>query len=204
MANKVITVNRQYGSGGLKISQMAAERLGIACYDNEILQDAIEHGDLQDSKHIKKFMESDEKKPNSAFGRLLDEGNENVSQQQLAEGIVFELQQQVIKNIAKNEDAIIVGRCGNFALKDEDVKLLSVYIVGSFDKRVETVMEREDLPKTQAKFRINVMDRRRSEYYYHFTKQTWNSYEGYQVVLNSDLLGVEGCVNAICSLYEGL
>lgn len=203
MAYRIITINRQSGSGGAYIGARVAEELGIICYNEQLIDMALEHGGLENALHAEQFRRGDEKKPNLAFYRLYDEGNENVTPALPAEDTVFDLQKQLITDIANKEDAIIVGRAGGWVLKDaEDVRLLTVYIVGSFDDRVERAMKNSKMTKAQAKHYVKKTDKQRKDFYQYTTKETWDDYTNYQVVLNSEQLGVEKCVDILCSIYR--
>ena len=204
MAHRIITISRQHGSWGDEVAALTAKKLGIKCYDKQLLDAALEYGDLNTSKHADRFRQSDEKKPNLAFYKLYDEGNKNVKNQLPIEDTVFELQQQIIKNIAQEEDAIIVGRCANWSLREEDVRLLTVFVTSPLETRVERVMEEKSLGRAQAKHYVKTKDRQRGEYYYYFTKEHWNGNDGYQLVLNSDTLGIEGCADVLCGAFEKL
>lgn len=203
MAHKIIAINRQSGSGGAYIGARVAEELGIVCYNEQLIDMALELGGLENALHAEQFRRGDERRPNLAFYRLYDEGNENVTPALPAEETVFELQKQLISDIAEKEDAVIVGRAGGWILKDdEDVRLLTVYIVGSFEDRVQRAMKNSKMTLGQAKRFVKKVDKQRGDFYYYVTKQSWEDYTNYQLVLNSELLGVEKCVDLLCNFYR--
>ena len=108
--HKVITINRQSGSGGAYIGAKAAEELGIICYDKQLIQMALGHSKMEYSEHADLFSSADEKRPNLAFYRRYSEGNlvdVNPSE------AMFELEQKFLLDTAENEDLIVVGRCAN-------------------------------------------------------------------------------------------
>lgn len=203
MAHRIIAINRQSGSGGAYIGARVAEELGIICYNKQLIEMALELGDLDVAPHAEHFRKGDEKRPNVAFYRLYDEGNEHVTPALPAEDTVFELQKKLITDIAHREDAVIVGRCGGWVLKDdEDVRMLTVFIVGSFEDRVNRAMKNSKMSLAQAKRYVQRIDKQRSDFYYYITKQSWDDYTNYQLVLNSEKLGLEKCVELICNYYE--
>lgn len=201
MTHKILAINRQSGSGGAYIGARVAERLGITCYNKELLDMALEHGGLHLAQHANVYKSADEKRPNLAFYRLYSEGNENVKAQLPASDAVFELQKKLILEISENEDAVIVGRCGNWVLKDEDVELLSVYIVAPTEYRVNRVMVNSEMTEHQAKRFIAKTDRQRADYYYYMTKRHWKGYENYDLIINVGALGEERCIEMLCNYY---
>lgn len=203
MAHRIITIGRQSGSGGAYIGARVAEELGIVCYNEQLIDMALQYGGLDKVGHADRFRQGDEKRPNLAFYRLYDEGNEKVTPALPAEDTVFELQKQLIENIAMREDAVIVGRAGSWILKDnEDVRVLSAFIVGSFEDRVNRAMKNSKMTLAQAKRFVKKTDKQRGDFYYYITKQSWEDYTNYQLVLNSEKLGVEKCVDLLCGFYK--
>ena len=199
---KIIAINRESGSGGAYIGARVAEELGIKCYHKELLDMAMELGDLENSKYADVFRAVDEKRPNLATFRMYEEGNLNVTKYMSASDTIFDLQKRLIQQIAENEDAVIIGRCGNWILQDEDVSMISVYIRAPLEDRIQRVMENSDLDEADAKRFIRKTDRRRSEYYYHNTKRHWSDFEHYDLVLNSASLGEDSCVALLCDSYR--
>ena len=148
------------------------------------------------------FRAVDEKRPNLATFRMYEEGNLNVTKYMSASDTIFDLQKRLILQIAENEDAVIIGRCGNWILQDEDVSMISVYIRAPLEDRIQRVMENSDLDEADAKRFIRKTDRRRSEYYYHNTKRHWSDFEHYDLILNSASLGEDSCVALLCDCYR--
>ena len=200
MSHKIITINRQSGSGGALIGAKAAEELGIICYDKQLIQLSLDHAKMEYSEHADIFSEADEKRPNLAFYRRYSEGDlvdVNPSE------AMFELEKKFLLDTAKNEDAIVVGRCGNYIFQDvEDVSLLSVCIVGSEEYRIKRVMEESGMSENKAERFVNKTDQQRADYYYYITKQPWKEVESYQLVLNSEKLGIDNCVKMLFACYR--
>ena len=105
MAHKIIAISRQFGSGGREIGMLVARRLGIKCYDKELIDMAAEHGDLE----YKRLHKVDEKNESPWYTDVVYDGNHNVAKGKPASFVLFDLESAVIKNIARNEDAVIVG-----------------------------------------------------------------------------------------------
>ena len=97
---------------------------------------------------------------------------------------------------------MIVGRCADFILKDDDVDILSVFITAPLADRITREMDVDDMNETQARKFIRKMDMRRKSYYNYFTKGDWGKKNTYDLILNSSKLGVEGTVDILCSLYR--
>ena len=171
MRHKIICIDRMCGSGGKEIGRLVSKKLGIGFHDSNLLELAKEHGGITSSS----LDDSDEKATNPFYYKLIYEGNENVKQEQPATEMLFHLQSAVIQQIAKEEDSVIVGRCADFILKDDDVDILSVFITAPLADRITREMDVDDMNETQAKKFIRKMDMRRKNYYNYFTKGDWGN-----------------------------
>lgn len=200
MSHRIICIDRACGSGGKVIGQMTAQKLGIGFYDSNLLNLAKERGGIS-SKSLDK---SDEKATNPFYYKLLYEGNENVKQERPATEMLFQLQSDVIKQIAMQEDCVIVGRCADFILKDMDVKTLSIFISSPLSQRIIREMEVDHLSRSKAKVFIRKTNKRRSSYYNYFSKGEWGKKNTYDLILNSSKLGLEGASDALCALYQSI
>lgn len=198
MKHKVICIGRSSGSGGSVIAHKVAERLNIGYYDKNLLDLAKEHGGITS----KSLDNSDEKATNPFYYKLLYEGNENVISERPATEMLQQLQGDVLKNLAKSEDYVVVGRCADFVLKDEDVDLLTIFVTAPMDFRISHIMEVRNLSKSQAQSFINKTDKKRSSYYSFFTKGNWGKKDTYDMTINSAHLGLDGTADLICSIYE--
>ena len=198
MRHKIICIDRMCGSGGKEIGRLVSKKLGIGFHDSNLLELAKEHGGITSSS----LDDSDEKATNPFYYKLIYEGNENVKQEQPATEMLFHLQSAVIQQIAKEEDSVIVVRCADFILKDDDVDIISVFITAPLADRIAREMDVDDMNETQAKKFIRKMDMRRKSYYNYFTKGDWGKKNTYDLILNSSKLGVEGTVDILCSLYR--
>lgn len=201
MAHKVICINRRCGSGGHIIGETVANRLGIKYYDKNLIDMALEYGGLSDSKEYQK---ADEKATNSAFYRLQYEGNDKVEKGKPATETLFQLQRDLMREITQKEDCVIVGRCADYILEPDKVDFLSVFVTASFEYRVKHMMETDHLNKRQAIVQTKKIDKRRENYYYHFTKREWKDAKHYDILLNSESLGFEKCTRLLCDCYHNL
>ena len=193
--DRIITIGRQYGSGGLEIGKRLAERLGIPCYDKEILELAAKKSGLSEN-----VIKSYDEKPRSliftaatdpyAFGLLgagIDESVENKA---------INASMRAIWEIEKGGPCVIVGRAADYFLKDSD-SALKVFVYASMDARIQTVMERDGLPEDKAKKRIQQIDKKRAAYYNFYTMKQWGDMTSYDICIDSSRNGYDGCVDII-------
>ena len=197
MDRVVITIARQYGSGGKTIGKMLAADLGIKAYSREILKLASEDSGINE----RLFNQVDEKlKSTSLFGimkraykgELIPPESEDFTYNQN----LFNYQAKVIKELAETESCVIIGRCGDYVLKGNP-RVVSVFVHASPEYCLKQAIERgAHAGKDVEKF-IQRTDKYRAEYYHYYTGQEWNDARNYDLCLNSERLGFEGCVEAI-------
>lgn len=201
MAKKlIITIARQYGSGGREIGGKIAEALGIPLYDKEIIKDAANEGDL----HIEVAKKVDETAANSLLYTLAM--GSNVLGSSMAFGYkmplndkLFILQSDVIKRYAGEGSCVIIGRCADYVLREES-DLLRVFIYGDLEHRKARVAARHpELKSAQIVDAISKTDKRRSSYYNFYTGNKWGKYDNYDLAINSSTLGIDGAANLIVS-----
>lgn len=197
MEKVIITIARQYGSGGKTIGQMLAKDMGIPFYSREILRMASDDSGIREEL----FNKADEKlRSNPLFGTskkiysgglISPEKGDFVSDENL-----FNYQAKVIKELAEKDSCVIVGRCADFVLKDrEDV--VSVFIHASRDYCMARAMERNDMTEKEMEKFIAKTDKYRGDFYHYYTGNTWNDARNYDLCLNSGKLGFEKCVEEI-------
>lgn len=192
MKNRVITISREFGSGGRTIGKKVAEQLDIPCYDAEIIQEMVKETGFT-PEYVK---EAGEYTPgnflSSAFSnRLFGPTNED---------ILWEHQYKVITELAQKGPCVIVGRCADYILQDK-ADCLKVFIHADMDFRarriVEVYGEREQSPEE----RLRDKDKRRAAYHRFYTDMKWGYAQNYHLTLNSGVLGIDQCVKIIASLY---
>ncbi len=198
MNNTIITIARQYGSGGREIGERVAELLGIKTYDKELIRMAAKDTDI----HEAALEKADEKAANSllytlAMGSNIFGANHLGSYNLPINDKLFILQSDVIREIAENESAVIIGRCADYVLRKHEARL-SVFIYADIDRRRERVLARHpELKPSEVIDVINKTDRRRSSYYNFYTGSKWGKYDNYHIALDSGKLGVEACAQII-------
>jgi cytidylate kinase len=199
----IITIARQYGSGGREIGELVAEKLGIALYDKELITEAANRGSLDEN--VTKM--ADESAANSLLYTLAMGSNVlgttmHFGYKMPLNDKLFILQSEVIKEYAKQESCVIIGRCADYVLRDEE-NLLRIFVYGDLDHRQARVAERHpELKSGQIIDVINKTDKRRSSYYNFYTGNKWGKYDNYDIAINSSTLGIEGTAKLICACAE--
>jgi cytidylate kinase len=193
----IITIARQYGSGGKTIGQMLANDLGIPFYSREILRLASDDSGIREEL----FNQADEKlRSNPLFGAskkvytgglISPESDDFVSSENL-----FNYQAKVIKELAEKGSCVIVGRCADFVLKDR-ADVVSVFVHAPADYCMERAMERNDMSRKEMEKFIAKTDKYRGDFYHYYTGNVWNDARNYDLCLNSSKLGFEKCVEEI-------
>ena len=198
MANTIITIGRQFGSGGHEIGKIAAKELGIECYDSRLIQMASEKSCIG-MEHLKPV---DEKRANPWLYTVpSDYSNEMTGFGLPMNDMLFNVQSQVIRQLADRESCIIVGRCADSVLESYP-NVISVFIRANMPERIKRITERQNISSREAESLIKKRDKDRSLYYNFFTDKKWGRAESYDIVLNSTTLGVDRCVQISCSLVK--
>ncbi len=164
----VITINREYGSGGRYVGKILSEMLKVPCYDKEIISLSAEKSGLDND-----FIKENEESRKSYYGTDND---------------IFIAESKVIKNIAKNP-SIIIGRCSNYVLRNNK-KIINVFLYSDMKNKEKRVTKYYNIPKENAKKQIEKINKQRAKYYKFYTGCKWNDIENYDIALNTDVLGV--------------
>lgn len=186
---KIITISRQYASGGREIGQKLAERLGTGYYDNQLLEEAAKASGI----HQSHFVENDEKRTNS-FLYLLSTtyGQGGVP----FDDSLFFATLNAVRKIASEEDCVIIGRCADYALRDFD-RVLNVFITAPIDVRVKRAVEVYGIAEKHAGDYVKRIDKQRVSYYNYYTDKRWGQPQNYQICLDSSALGIDGTVDLL-------
>ncbi len=194
----LITIGREYGSGGREIGEKVAARLGLDFYDKELIELASQKSGL--NKEL--FDKADEKKSFSVIGgdfslrsSLINSLNTGFF---LSNESLFNIQSEVIREMAKGGNALFVGRCADYVLKDFS-GLLSIFIFAEKEERIERVSIRRSISLDEAASLIYKEDKRRASYYNYFSNKKWGDPHSYHISVNSTILGIEGAVKLIAS-----
>ena len=196
MKKHVIALGRQFGSGGREIGRKLSESLGFAYYDRELLKLAAERAEVGEEL----FADKDEKAGNPWLFKAFYQGGPKVKQGQSAEDVLFQMQSEIIRELAEKEDCIIVGRCADYILQDT-ADCLKVFIHADLAFRakriVEVYGEREQSPEE----RLRDKDKRRAAYHRFYTNMKWGHAQNYHLTLDSGVIGIDKCVDIIAELY---
>ena len=199
MAKKlIITIARQFGSGGREIGERVAKLLGIPFYDKEIIKDAAAKGNLNEDV----VRGIDESAANSLLYTLAMGSNilgtaSSFGYKMPMNDKLFILQSDAIRNYAKEGSCVIIGRCSDYVLKDEP-NILRIFIYGDLDHRKERVARRH--PELKSSSIVDVItktDKRRASYYNFYTGNKWGKFDNYDMAINSSTLGIDGAVSVI-------
>ena len=203
MRNHVYAIGREYGSGGKDIGAALANRLGIKCYDKELLKEAS-----KDSGFCAEIFENHDEKPTNSFlySRVMDTysfgGYSSAPFMDMPlNHKIFLAQFDTIKKLAEKESCVIVGRCADYALADYS-GCLNVFIHADLTARIDRISKKMNLPKNKARDLIQKTDKQRASYYNYYTSKKWGDSRSYDLTLNSSQLGVDGCVDMILAYRE--
>ncbi|MDO5400381.1 MAG: cytidylate kinase-like family protein [Eubacteriales bacterium] len=199
MEKKIITISREFGSGGRTVGRMVAERLGIPFYDKELVEQvALESG------FASKFVEENgEHSPGSSLFSyaFASQGVPGVMNGLSTADFLWNIQCSVILQLAEKGPCVIVGRNADYILKDRP-DALHVYVFADEPFRAERIVrlygESEKSPET----RLREKDKRRRLNYQHYTGRTWGQAQNYDICLDTGVLGVEQCVDIVCGIVE--
>lgn len=196
----IISIGRQYGSGGREIGEKLAERFGVPCYDKLLLLKAAEESGL----HINAVESSDERPLNPGFfmSGAAFATTAGLAQSFYSDSLtVFEAERRVIENAAKGGSCIIIGRCAQYVLRN-DPSLMSVFIYADDDERIERISERNGISPKDAKAKMIKVDRMRRKYFDFYCETSWGAPESYDILLSSTKYGIDGCVDILTQCIE--
>lgn len=183
----IISVGREFGSGGHQIAEQLSERFGIKLYDNNLLLEIAEkNGGCAES--IKKYDEA----PKSRILSRTVRGYNNSP-----EDVVSELQFDYMRELAQNgESFVIVGRCAETVLKGHPA-LVSIFVLGDFDKKIERITEKYSISQKEAKSLMKTSDKKRKSYHNYHCDLHWGDSRLYELSINSSCLGIDRTVDVL-------
>ena len=193
----VITVGRQYGSGGAEMAKRLGERLGLHVYDKEILKMTSEESGIRESY----FHLADEKAGNKLLYKIIksltpEKGAPSFGSDLTSADNLFRFQSEVIRKLAAEEDCIIMGRCADYVLEGME-GLVRVFIYADMDFREKRTIEKEYYAAKDAKKNIKRIDRERRDYFRYYTGKEWEFPENYDLMINTAAIGTDGAVETI-------
>ena len=195
----VITIERQYGSGGRLTGKRLAEELGIHFYDEEILKMTSETSAIGEQY----FRLADERAGNNLLYRIVtsmkpeltepDKAGPNITSPEN----LFRFQSSVIRGLAASETCIIVGRCGNYVLQDQMDNLVRIFVYADTVTRIRRVMDVDKVDEAEALRRMKRIDKERTEYHRYFTGREWMDMENYDLPINASRIDYDQMIQLI-------
>ena len=196
MANLVITIGRENGSGGRQLGSELAAALDVKCYDSELINETAKA-----SGFAKSFVETHEEHRPGSFLYSLVTGGGVVADEQPFPVQIFQAQSEVIRTIAAREPCVIVGRCADYVLKDRP-NTISVFLKAEMQSKVERAVKYYGVDPQKAEDRIRKADKQRASYYNYYATATWGDVNNYDLCVDTGKLGVEGTVELIARYVE--
>lgn len=190
--NIIITIGRQFGSGGKSVADALGEKLGIPVYDNELIIKAAQDSGFS----AELFVQSDEKKRFFSLSSIFAGSYSTDTENYMSDKGLFKMQCETIRKIAAEGSAIIVGRCSDYILRDMDC-LLNVFLTSPAEVRTERVASRLGIGKDEAMEMLEKKDKARAEYYNYYTFGDWGVASTYDLCLDSSILGIDGTADFI-------
>ena len=202
MDKYIITIGRQFGSGGRSIGEKLAQKLGISFYDKELISMAAKESGMNPEI----FDSVDEKAANSLLYSL------SMGMYNFGSGFsmmgdlpvndqLYLLQHKIIKEIADKENCVIVGRCADYILRDRD-DCVNIFIYADMEFRKQEAVKRHGIDKARAEHIVTKTDKNRANYYSFYSGQKWGMAENYDLCINSSKLDEDKIVDLIIAYIE--
>ena len=187
----IITISREYGSGGRYVGRLIADILGIKLYDKDFVEKLAEETGLSEE-----YIESTEQKRN-----VLDMLNNGYYAGLNNADELFIKESELIEEVAEKESCVIIGRCADFILKDRE-NVIKVFVYSSEEDKIKRATEIYGMNKAKAQKEIKRIDKVRANHYKYYTERTWGNHANYDICINSDTLGVEKSAEMICEIVK--
>lgn len=199
--NTIITIARQYGSGGHEVGRRLAEKLGIRCYDRDLIAMAAQKSGMSEEV----LHQADEKAASSllytlVMGSNMYRGNIDHFNVPINDKL-FAVQADIIRELAASESCVIVGRCADYIL-DEHPQCIRLFLYADYENRVKTVAERLSVSDGEAREKVTKTDKRRSNYYNYYTGRKWGRLENYDLSIATDKIGLDNTVRMILNFMQ--
>ena len=192
----VITIAREYGSGGHEIGEILSRKLGIAFYDSKLIDlTALEGGFTPE--YVK---EHEQKLANALLYDLYEQNYAYVNEEMPPLDTLFMVQSKVIRDIAERESCVIVGRCADFILKDRPT--FNIFVHASKEYRINRIINDYHIAPELAEKELERKDRERINYCRHYTHKTWGDAANYHLTVDSSLFGSEACADLVMEAIE--
>ena len=203
MAKKcIITIGRQFGSGGRYVGRLLAEKLGVPFYDKELLSEAAKQSGI-----CEEILEDHDEKPTRSLlfslvtGMQHHMGTGSFYMDMPLNHRIFLAQFDAIRKLAEEGSCVIVGRCADYVLR-EDPDAVSVFVKADMPSKVARAVKYYGVEEDKAEERIRKADKQRASYYNYYATATWGDVDNYDLVVDTGVLGVEGAVELIAKFLE--
>lgn len=198
----IVTIGRQFGSGGRTIGKKLAEQLGIAYYDKELINLASKESGI-----CGEFFEKADEKTSGSLLKALAMGfsmNNAIFQSNdyLSNESLFQIQSDVIRKVASGQSCVLVGRCADYILR-EDPDCISIFVSASEEDRIRRSAEYNQSDEKEAEEYMRKADKSRASYYNYYTDKIWGAAESYDLCINSSLYGIDKTVEFIRQFIVG-
>ena len=198
----VITIGREFGSGGRELGRLLAETLGIEYYDKEIIAEIAKNTELSEI-YVKQIVE---KNPHELFPITVAHTFSYIDTQDIQQKqMIFIEQEKVIKKMAKTSDCVIVGRCADYIL--QDFKPFRIFVYADMDSKVERCLNRsekaEEIPRKKLIKKIKSIDKNRARYYNYYTGNKWGDMLNYDICINTTNVNIADLVPHIAKMVKG-
>ncbi len=201
--NRIITIGREFGSGGRELGRRLSERLGLAYYDQEIIEEIAEQTSLS-KEYVKTIVE---KRPVFSYpihtARTLYPQTNPVMEQNLE---IYSKQHQIIKDLAEESECVIVGRCADYILRD--MEPFRIFVFADIESRMQRTREKsygddevKGLSDKDLKRSIERIDRGRAKYYEFYTGQKWGARLNYDILVNTTGIHLEAVAEHVAALF---
>lgn len=187
----IITIGRQFGSGGKGVADALGRKLGIPVYDSELITKAAQDSGFSADL----FVQSDEKRRFFSLSAIFA-GNYSDTDNYMSDKGLFKMQSETIRRIAEQGSAIIVGRCSDYILRDME-GVIDVFLTCPAEERAKRVSERAGISLEKAMDMVEKKDKDRAEYYNYYTFGNWGVASTYDICIDSSLLGIDGTADFI-------
>ena len=193
MDKYIITITREFGSLGRPIAHALSQKLGIKYYDRDIVDEVAKQLNLP----VSQISDAEESSHNHFFAHMFPLGTDK----QYIQDMIFDVQKDIILDLARKSSCIIVGRCADYVLRDRK-DCVNVFIHSDLARRIKRATEQYGLSPVKAGDEINKIDKQRATYYRYYSEKKWGRAENYDLSVYSDSIGLEACTDLILSFVD--
>lgn len=202
--NRVITISRQYASGGREIGKIIAQHYGIPFYDNDLIALAAKESGFTENI----FEKQEDKASNSLIYSIAMGfnvfGTHGYSKEVLSiDDKVFLAQSDIIRKVANEGPCVIIGRCADYILRDQ-VKTVNVFLWGQIEARIQRAIEVYGMSHSKAEENVLKVDKKRANYYNYHSDRKWGRSDNYDISLQTDIIGIENTAKMIINYIESI